>query len=93
MANLTKQQLIAKLKANGIKASESPFTITSLGIIAIADLETFVSKKGNSYLKADDYLIATKPEHLSKSEVEIKVITANKDYKNMKAGDTFAVAE
>lgn len=91
---MNKVQLIAKLKANGVKESESPFTITTLGEIQTNLLESFVTSKGKHYLKADAFLIAVaKEEILAKDTVTIKVITANKDYKQMKAGDTFAVAE
>lgn len=91
---MNKAQLIVKLKSAGVKESESPFTITDLGTIAVSELETFTSSKGNHYLKADNYLIAVKDDKiLLKDNVNIKVIMANKDYKSMKAGDTFAVAE
>jgi len=91
---MNKLQLIAKLKANGVKESESPFTITTIGEIQVSLLESFTTSKGKLYLKADAFLLAVaKPEILEKDTVTIKVITANKDYKQMKAGDTFAVAE
>jgi hypothetical protein len=83
---MNKAQLIAKLKANGVKESESPFTITTLGEIQVNLLESFTSTKGKCYLKADNYLIAVaKEDILAKETVVIKVITANKDYKQMKA--------
>ena len=90
---MNKLELIAKLEVTAVKISESPFTISTLGTIAPTELESFVSKKGNSYLKAGNYLIACKPEVLTKAEDTIKVLTANKDYKQMKAGEAFAVAE
>ena len=86
-------ELQAKLAAAGIQKSEQPFTIETLGTIAVAELTSFTSKSGNTYLKAGDYLIGCKPEILQKAEVTIKVIVAIKDFKKMKAGDKFAVAE
>lgn len=88
---MNKAQLIAKLAAAGVKPSESPIDVTSFGKIATSELETFTSSKGKLYYKADKYIFATKD--FSKTEVEIKLLTANIDFGKMKKGDTFVVAE
>lgn len=88
---MNKAQLIAKLAAAGVAPSESPIDVTTFGVIATAELEQFTSSKGKLYYKADNYIFATKD--FSKAEVTIKLLTANKDFGKMKAGDKFVIAE
>ena len=93
MKNFTTiQELVDFLKEQGIKGS--PFTRTIVGTIAVAHLGT--AMKGNNnrfYFQCGDLRVGVLPEHLGKANYTITILTAEKDFGKMKAGESFVVAE
>lgn len=79
------------LVSKGAPESESPIDVHTFGRINTALLVKWTSSTGKLYYKGGNYKFATKSHDLE--VVTIKLLTANKDFKGMKKGDCFIVAE
>lgn len=92
MNRITLAVLTALAGTMGVTAN--PFDKKGLGIITATELgPRLTGTNGKQYFQAGEYRIAVKSEVPEKAEYSVFALVAKVDFKSMKAGQAFLIAE